>query len=338
MNHSRNNRKILPIAKFNSFDRKVATEITTDKPKKSFPEFYERKLLSMVKRGVPTKVSKTSYGVIKAYAAHTNKGKFKSLNEDRVTISLNVRKPDSFEGKWPKVSFFGVYDGHAGPTCSEFLKEKLHHYIFQNPSFIECPQEAITSAFQKAEHDFTLLAKETRDRSGSCALVALFVEEMCYVANLGDSRAILCTGDCVYPLTWDHKPSNKKEQHRIQGFGGTLYQAGNRQEPLGPLRVLPGKLSVSRAIGDIDAKLVEFGGIPGVVSAVPEVKSFNISAEDKYLFLGCDGIYDFLSNEDLKNMISENHPKRSVEKVIFEAALQGSCDNLTGVLVTLSKF
>jgi hypothetical protein len=31
--------------------------------------------------------------------------------------------------KWPQISFFGLYDGHAGTKCAEFLKENLHHYV-----------------------------------------------------------------------------------------------------------------------------------------------------------------------------------------------------------------
>jgi protein phosphatase 2C family protein 2/3 len=30
-----------------------------------------------------------------------------------------------------------------------------------------------------------------KERSGSCAIVALIVGEMCYIANVGDSRAVL---------------------------------------------------------------------------------------------------------------------------------------------------
>jgi protein phosphatase 2C family protein 2/3 len=40
----------------------------------------------------------------------------------------------------------------------------------------------------------------------------------------------------------------------------------------GPVRVFPGRLSVSRTFGDIEAKLEKFKGLPNVVIATPEVK------------------------------------------------------------------
>lgn len=46
---------------------------------------------------------------------------------------------------------------------------------------------------------------------------------------------------------------------------------GNEQILLGPFRVLPGRLSVSRTFGDIEAKLEKYSGKPGVVIAQPEI-------------------------------------------------------------------
>lgn len=76
------------------------------------------------------KFSNKPYGAIAAYAANTNQGQVRDYNEDRVSIILNVVKPNSRQGEeWPKVSFFGIYDGHGGNKCSDFLKENLHHYV-----------------------------------------------------------------------------------------------------------------------------------------------------------------------------------------------------------------
>lgn len=55
---------------------------------------------------------------------------------------------------------------------------------------------------------------------------------------------------------------------------------------LGPPRVKPGRLSVSRTFGDIEAKIPAYGGNPKVVIAVPEIEDFAINPTMDYLFLG----------------------------------------------------
>ena len=55
------------------------------------------------------------------------------------------------------------------------------------------------------------------DRSGSCAIVTLFVDDICWTANVGDSRAIMSCGGGEYlmDLSLDHKPNDKHESARI---------------------------------------------------------------------------------------------------------------------------
>ena len=68
----------------------------------------------------------------------------------------------------------------------------------------------------------------------------------------------------------------------------------------GPYRVLPGRLSVSRTFGDIEAKLEKYGGKPGVVSAVPEIAQFTINEDNQdFIVLGCDGIFDRLTTANV---------------------------------------
>lgn len=79
------------------------------------------------------------------------------------------------------------------------------------------------------------------------------------MANVGDSRAVLSTEDgrMAFNLSRDHRPIDTKEQQRIFSRGGKIYRTEMTRlkeegEPIiGPLRILPGKLSVSRTIGDI---------------------------------------------------------------------------------------
>lgn len=189
------------------------------------------------------------------------------------------------------------------------------------PCFPANPTEAIHKGFAKAEKAFIEkiydpVKKSLIDKSGSCAIVILIVQDVCYTANVGDSRAVLSTnaGKNVVPLSQDHKPGDDNEAKRIKLSGGEIYYRTATNQIItydkdkmnkyqqfnlaGPLRVLPGRLSVARTFGDPEAKIPALGGNPGCVIHNPEIKSFQISKEHDFIILGCDGIFDKMDNDD----------------------------------------
>jgi len=161
------------------------------------------------------------------------------------------------------------------------------------------------------------LSPNNIERSGSCAVVVLVVGDMVYVSNVGDSRSILSSenGTKVYPLTKDHKPTDPFESKRILENGGKIYRAQTPINPnpnmklnkenmiLGPYRVLPGRLSVSRTFGDAESKLIKYGGNPNVIIAEPEIKAFKISKDYDFILLASDGIFDKLNNKEIVQLI-----------------------------------
>ena len=175
-------------------------------------------------------------------------------NEDRIAIISNIVKPINLkDDNWPHCSFFGIYDGHGGSGCADFLRDNLHKLIIQDSSFPLNPIEAIRNGIKCAEKKFLekIAMKENNiiDRSGSCANIVLIVENSCYIANVGDSRALLSGRkgkECVV-LSRDHRPSDASEKKRIIMSGGQIY--GNKLNSNSinncsgaPLRVFPGRL------------------------------------------------------------------------------------------------
>jgi serine/threonine protein phosphatase PrpC len=63
------------------------------------------------------------------------------------------------------------------------------------------------------------------EKSGSCAIIVLVVEQNCYVANVGDSRAIMSAeeGKKLFVLSRDHRPCEDNEKQRIMENGGKIY-------------------------------------------------------------------------------------------------------------------
>ena len=56
-----------------------------------------------------------------------------------------------------------------------------------------------------------------------------------------------------------------------------------------------------RTIGDIKAKKKEFGGIPGTIINKPDIFIYDINTNDDFIVMGCDGIFDDLSNQEVSN-------------------------------------
>ena len=66
----------------------------------------------------------------------------------------------------------------------------------------------------------------------------------------------------------------------------------------GPLRVFPGRLSVSKTFGDIEAKRPKYGGNPNVIVCEPDIKCFKAQDNFDFIMIGCDGIFEQLNNRD----------------------------------------
>ena len=323
-----------------------------------------------------SKTSKKKMGLIKSYAVNTYQGIIRNYNEDRVSIIVNMNKPRGYYKKiWPRVSFFGIFDGHGGETCSEFLRDNLHNLIVHNNEFFpDNIPEAIKLAFNKAEKNFIEnyaldKKKELKDKSGSCAVILLLVDNKIYIANVGDSRCLLSmeNGKKYLEVTKDHKPNSPEEMKRIKEHGGKVYQTQTvirkaRNEKLigkriiGPFRVSPGGLSVSRTIGDVEAKLEKYGGNPNVVIANPDIFIYDLNKDDiDFFILGCDGIFDQLSSDEVINcawMIYNNKDnnilvsqckdihKQSgliVDLIMKSALFRKSFDNVTCLFISFKE-
>ncbi len=113
-----------------------------------------------------------------------------------MSIILNITKPASRANEnWPKCSFFGVYDGHGGAACADYLRDNLHQFVIREAAFPWNPREALKKGFENAERKFLEMCQgpdgSLVERSGSCGVATMIVGDMCYVANVGDSRAVL---------------------------------------------------------------------------------------------------------------------------------------------------
>ena len=284
--------------------------------------------------------------IIKSYAFNSSQGKIRDYNEDTITVTkvelnnnINTNLENNIINKEKNdFYFFAVYDGHGGKGCSIYLKENLHNNIKEFSK--QGIKEAIEITEEKFKVEQALNEKgEISDSSGSCGIMAMIQNNKIIIANVGDSRLVLFKNGKVFFATEDHKPNTETEKKRIKNAGGEIYQTftyfplrQNGREIEAPWRVLPGRLSVSRTFGDVEAKDPKFGGIGGVVMALPDITEFDLDDEFNFMVIGCDGIFDVLSNEEILECVKIVLNEKKVEE-INEDNIHDLCGDFAGMIV-----
>ncbi|XP_043688519.1 probable protein phosphatase 2C 76 isoform X2 [Telopea speciosissima] len=154
---------------------------------------------------------------------------------------------DFFDVKMSKIDgqtvcLFGIFDGHGGSRAAEYLKEHLFENLLKHPKFMADTKLAISETYKKTDSDFLDAESNTYRDDGSTASTAVLVGNHLYVANVGDSRAVLSKAGRAIPLSEDHKPNRSDERKRIESAGGVVMWAGTWR--------VGGVLAMSRAFGN----------------------------------------------------------------------------------------
>ncbi|RNA30398.1 phosphatase 1G [Brachionus plicatilis] len=178
-------------------------------------------------------------------------------------------------------------------------------------------------------------------KATSTNLIAKLIAGL-YVANAGDSRCVVCRDGKAIEMSFDHKPEDEIERQRIEKAGGTVTKDG---------RVNAG-LNLSRAIGDHTYKANKTLSLSEqMITPLPDLKVLDIDpAKDKFMILACDGIWNFMSSQEVCDYVQErlnaNYAKLSLicEELFMhclapDAEGDGTgCDNMTCILITFNPF
>ena len=224
--------------------------------------------------------------------------------------------------------FFGLYDGHAGREAATWCGKKIHKQMLNT---IEEDKEAGTlSALAKAYPEVNEQFKEymnSPDWEGSSkhcgtTAVSVYIEQKeIFVVNVGDSRAVMSRGGKALRLSFDHKPYSDEEQNRIRELGGCVTGDTGR---------VNGLLAIPRAIGDYYMK-------PHVTDE-PFTKQYTLSEEDKFLILGCDGVWDEVEDQKAVDIVaSEPNPFKACCMLRDYAYMLGSDDNISVIVAQVNQ-
>ncbi|KAL6571715.1 hypothetical protein OROHE_003358 [Orobanche hederae] len=237
-------------------------------------------------------------------------------------------------------SFYAVFDGHGGPDAALYMKNNATRFFFEDAQFPQTPDTDKKIFLQDLEtcHRRSFLAADkaladeisTVDSyCGTTALTALVLGRNLLIANVGDCRAVLCRKGDAVQLSQDHRPSCQVERTRVEDLGGTIEYG-----------YLNGELAVTRALGDWYMKLPFGSASP--LTAEPEFGSTLLTEDDEFLIIGCDGIWDVMSNQEAVRLVRSElmhhgDPQKCAKELINQALMRDTCDNVTAIVVCFSS-
>jgi len=229
-----------------------------------------------------------------AYATSAMQGWRKTMEDEHESLLHIDAKDDS------SPAMFAVYDGHAGKEAATFVRERLSAMLAERWPFTdEQYEEAIKDVFLKTDRE--LQAISPLPSAGTTAVVALCRNDgQIYVANAGDSRCVLSSGGTCVPLSRDHKARSASEKERVESAGGLIKDNYIWVELKGRGK----KLAISRSLGDFEYKRrSDLFPEDQIVTANPEISRYQITDEDEFMVLACDGIWDCMTSQAVVDFV-----------------------------------
>ncbi|PPS10585.1 hypothetical protein GOBAR_AA10033 [Gossypium barbadense] len=222
----------------------------------------------------------------------------------------------------PLGTFVGIYDGHGGPETSRYINDHLFQHL-------------------KKEGFFSVVAKQWPMKPqiaavGSCCLVGVVCNGTLYIANLGDSRAVLgrrvkATGEVLaIQLSSEHNvgiESVRQEMHSLHPDDSHIVVLKHN------VWRVKGLIQISRSIGDVYLKKPEFNREPlyqrfrlretfrkPILSSEPSISMHELQPYDQFIIFASDGLWEHLSNQDAVDIV-QKHPRNGSARRLVKAAL-----------------
>ena len=267
-----------------------------------------------------------------------------SMQGWRMTMEdAHINEPDFDKN----CSLFAIFDGHGGSEVALFAQQRFPELLKENEFYQkEQYKKALRKSLKKL--DKQICSKKALERinelrgsstgsstAGTTALICLISNKDVYVASIGDCRGLLFDLDgSITVLNKEHSPEEVVESERIFD-SGSIVSNGRVNE----------SLNLTRSLGDCSHKqnkLIRF--YDQAISSEPEIVEFKISTESLGVLIGCDGIYEVLSNVQIRdiifrNLIESKDSYKALEEILNQTVASSTSilprgrDNMSSILI-----
>lgn len=243
-----------------------------------------------------------------------------------------------------------VFDGHVGDAASEYMINNLVSVLKTEMKKSSQMQKVLFNTVKTLEFSYSGKGyssvndkgyserlKELPNIPGTTAVICLIDKKnkVLYVANVGDSRAIIARGGKVYQITADHSMHIiGPETHRLfERDKSAFIKEGYLWTTTGEVGEDYG-LNVIRTLGDplfkgrFNPIVLQSKDDYDIIGWHPDLFCYQLKKGD-VLVLGSDGVYNFISNAETARAAL----KGGAEMVTKTALKEGSNDNISAIVI-----
>ena len=290
------------------------------------------------------------------------------------------------KGEKKDIDIFGVFDGHGGKEISQFVSNHFLDELIANKNLPKDMSLALKETFIKMDEimqteegikeikKYSRQSKEEDDRQSKneppnsqmqlfaqlmppkdpeandifmrtgCTACVMGIDETnkkIYFANAGDSRVVLCRKGIAEEGSTDYKPELESEKNRIYKADGWISEGR-----------VKGNLNLTRGFGDLEYKQNKnLKPEEQMITANPDIKVVDYGDDVDFVIIGCDGIWDCLTNQKACDFVSKrlkDTPDIKISKIIEEMLDEivakdlyndtgVGCDNMTCIVIVFKK-
>jgi PPM family protein phosphatase len=237
-------------------------------------------------------------------------GCIRTNNEDATRFVRPANREVQLRKGYLAVVADGMGGHTAGEVASQMATEIISKTYYQRP---EGPEDSLYFALAKANRLIWQAAgRNARQKGmGTTCTTLVVCENQLYIAHVGDSRAYLYKNGSLTRLTTDHTYVQKLvEEGIIQAYEADTH---------------PERNVLTRAMGTHNKVEIDVGKSPYMLE------------EGDRLLLCSDGLYDYLSDEEMEEWLNLESLSEAAQHMIEQAKLRGGHDNITVMLIERVK-
>ncbi|KAF3781266.1 putative protein phosphatase 2C 44, partial [Nymphaea thermarum] len=217
-----------------------------------------------------------------------------------------------------ELGLFAIFDGHLGDSVPSYLQAHLFNNILKEPNFWNDPRASMKNAYHQT-NKYILENPSHLGPGGSTAVTAIVIDgKVLIVANIGDSRAVLCEKGSAVQLSVDHEPHVERKRIENQGGFVTVFP--------GDVPRVNGQLAVARAFGDQNLK--------AHLSSEPDVRQVQVNSGIEFVILASDGLWKVLQNQEAVDLVRHiKNPQTAAKRLTTEALNKASNDDISCIVI-----